>query len=61
MQNALTLDVAQVFETYTYTGGIKEGRFSFSTAVGLFQSVVGFALILITNSVARKFGEGGLW
>ena len=61
MQNALTSEVAEVFETYTYTVGIREGRFSFSTAVGLFQSVVGFTLILITNAVARKFGEGGLW
>jgi putative aldouronate transport system permease protein len=61
MQNALNLDVAEVFETYTYKVGLREGRFSFSTAVGLFQSLVGFVLIFTTNRAAKKFGEGGLW
>jgi putative aldouronate transport system permease protein len=61
MQNALNIEVSEVFETYTYKVGIREGRFSFSTAVGLFQSIVGFILIMITNQAARRFGEGGLW
>ncbi|GHU59399.1 protein LplB [Spirochaetia bacterium] len=61
MQNALNSEVSEVLETYTYKVGLREGRFSFSTAVGLFQSVVGFVLIFITNKLSRKFGEGGLW
>ena len=61
MQNALNIDVSEVFETYTYKVGIREGRFSFSTAVGLFQSTVGLVLILATNFMSRKLGEGGLW
>ncbi|MDR1061973.1 MAG: ABC transporter permease subunit [Clostridiales bacterium] len=61
LQNALNADVSEVFETYTYKVGLVEGRFPFSTAVGLFQSAVGLALIMITNFAARKAGEGGLW
>ena len=55
--------VADVFETYTYRMGLMEGRLSFSTAVGLFQSVVGLILVLTTNKVAQKIGEGegALW
>jgi putative aldouronate transport system permease protein len=61
MQNALNIEVSEVFETYTYKVGLREGRFSFSTAVGLFQSAVGFVLIFVTNKLSKKFGEGGLW
>ncbi|MDR1440350.1 MAG: ABC transporter permease subunit, partial [Clostridiales bacterium] len=61
LQNALNAEVSEVFETYTYKVGLLEGRFPFSTAVGLFQSAVGLVLILITNFAARKAGEGGLW
>ena len=61
MQNALNSEVSEVFETYTYKVGLREGRFSLSSAIGLFQNAVGFILILLTNNAARRFGEGGLW
>ena len=61
LQNALNSDVAEVIETYTYRVGLREGRFSFSSAVGLFQSVIGFILIFLTNWFSRRIGEGGLW
>lgn len=61
MQNALVSEVAEIFETYTYTVGLKEGRFSFATAVGIFQSVVGCVLLFITNITSKKIGGNGLW
>ncbi len=61
MQNALTLDVSEILETYTYKVGLRENRFAFAAAVGLFQSVVGFILIYATNFLSRKIGDGGLW
>lgn len=61
LYNPLVYEVADVFETFTYRVGIREGRFSFATAVGIFQSVVGLILISVTNFLSRKFGEGGLW
>ena len=61
LYSPLVYDVADVFETFTYRTGLREGRFSFATAVGMFQSVVGLVLIYTTNFISRKFGEGGLW
>ncbi len=61
MQNALVSEVAEIFETYTYQVGLKEGRYSFASAVGIFQSVVGCILLFITNFTAKKIGGSGLW
>ncbi|MDF2647636.1 MAG: protein lplB, partial [Paenibacillus sp.] len=60
LYNPMTYSVADVFETYTYRVGLLEGRLSFTAAVGLFKSVVGLAMILIANRVARIFGKS-LW
>ena len=61
LYSPLVYEVADVFETYTYRVGIREGRFSFATAVGLFQSLIGLVLILTTNALARRYGESSLW
>lgn len=62
LQNPLVLDVADVFETYTYRLGLIEGRYDIATAIGLFQSVIGFIFILSANKIAKKFSDGGaLW
>jgi len=60
LYNPMTYAVADVFETYTYRVGLLEGRLSFSAAVGLFKSVVGFILIIGANRVARWFDKS-LW
>ena len=59
--NTITLDVGEVFETYTYRIGLRGGRFSYSTAVGLFQSVVGFVMITLANKFSKKIGESSLY
>jgi len=61
MLNALNREVGEVFDTYVYTSGIQKGQFSFSTAVGLFKSVVGLILVLGANYLAKKFGEEGIY
>lgn len=61
MMNALNREVAEVFDTYVYALGITQGAFSYSTAVGLFKSVIGVTLVLGTNWLAKKFGESGLY
>ena len=61
LQNAMTIEVVEVFEVYSYTVGLKEGRYSFSTAVGLFTSVIGCVLLFITNYFSRKVRGYGLW
>ena len=61
LYNPITYETADVITTYVYRKGILEGSFSFSTAVGLFNSVLNFALLYIANTVSRKAGEGSLW
>ncbi len=61
MKNGAVSEVGDVFDTYVYRLGIQQGQFSFSTAVGLFKSVIGLVLVLIANSLTRRFGEEGVY
>ena len=61
LYNPITYETADVITTYVYRKGIAEGSFSFSTAVGLFNSVLNFILLIIANGLSRKTGEGSLW
>ncbi|TLS48262.1 sugar ABC transporter permease [Paenibacillus antri] len=54
MQNSMTQDEANVLQIYAYDMGIVLGRFSYGTAVGLFQSIVAFALMFTANFTSRK-------
>lgn len=60
-QNNLVMKVADVIATYVYRVGIKGLQFSLTTAVGLFQSVVGVFFLLMANWLSRKLGERGIW
>lgn len=61
LQNPLVLDVGEILDTYVYKVGIMQGRYSYSTAVGLFKSVVGFILIITTNWTAKKVSKQGIF
>lgn len=61
MTNALNRNVADVFDTYVYMLGITQGAYSYSTAVGMFKSVVGVVLVFSTNKLAKYFGQSGLY
>ena len=61
MRNDLNLVRAEVFDTYIYTKGIRAGQYSFSSAAGMFKSVVGMILVLASDKVAKLFGESGLY
>lgn len=61
MLNAINRDVGEVFDTYVYAVGIQQGQFSYSAAVGLFKSVVGLVLVMGANTLAKKFGEEGIY
>jgi putative aldouronate transport system permease protein len=56
-----TYEVADVIGTYVYRLGIVGGEFSYTTAVGLFLSVIGFALTFAANKVSNKLTDFGLW
>lgn len=61
LQNPLNLPVSDVFETFVYRIGLVQGDFSYSTAVGLFKSVVGLVMIVAANKIAKRFGEEGVY
>ncbi|MEF2245939.1 MULTISPECIES: ABC transporter permease [unclassified Paenibacillus] len=60
LQNSAVSEVADVISTYIYTVGIQRGQFSLTTAMGLFESLVGFMLVILANTIARKYNQG-LW
>ncbi|MNZ83014.1 putative multiple-sugar transport system permease YteP [compost metagenome] len=61
LQNQSVLDVADVISTYVYRVGLQNMNYSYTTALGLFQSIIGLALVISVNQLIRRFGERGLW
>lgn len=63
MQNSVNNSVSEVISTYVYKQGIGAGfpDYSYSTAVGLFNSVISFALVVFTNTCSRKLGGSSMW
>lgn len=59
--NVLVQDVSDVISTFVYRVGLQSGKFSVGTAVGLFQSVISVVMVLLSNFVANKCGEEGIW
>jgi putative aldouronate transport system permease protein len=60
MQNSLNLGASQVISTYVYTVGIKSSQFSFGSAVGLFNTLINFIFLIITNKIAKRVSGTGL-
>lgn len=59
--NTLVRDFSDVISTYVYRVGLQSFRLTIATAVGLFQSVVGVVFLYITNFLAKKIGEDGIF
>jgi putative aldouronate transport system permease protein len=60
LQNAAVNEIADVIQTYTYRIGIQQGRYSLTTAIGIFQSVVGMILILTANQISKKLTDNSI-
>jgi putative aldouronate transport system permease protein len=61
MYNPLTYDTADVISTFVYRKGILEASYSYTTAVGLFNAVIAFLLVIISNSISKRVSETKLW
>lgn len=60
--NSVTKPVAEVIETYVYAIGLGEGsQFSYSTAISLMQTLIGFIMVWLTNKLSQKTTEYSLW
>ncbi len=61
LYNGSTYETADVISTYVYRRGILGNDFSYATAVGLFQAVIGVILIVSANKISQKVSETSLW
>ena len=61
LQNPLNLPNSEVIATYVYKIGLINASFSFGAAVGLFNSVINFTLVVAINAIARRVSEHSLW
>ncbi|WP_135554411.1 ABC transporter permease [Paenibacillus cymbidii] len=61
MLNSGNRHVGEVFDTYVYTSGLLGAQFSYSTAVGLFKSVISLILVVAANRAAKAIGEEGVY
>ena len=61
MYNEATYETADVISTYLYGRAFKSGDYSFSAAVGLFNSVINFTIIQVFNKISAKVSEVSLW
>ncbi|NBC73002.1 ABC transporter permease subunit [Paenibacillus sacheonensis] len=61
MQNDLNLDSSEVVSTYVYKKGLIGAQISFGAAVGLFNSVINFTLLVLVNGLSRRCSETSLW
>ncbi|WP_036717247.1 ABC transporter permease subunit [Paenibacillus sp. JCM 10914] len=63
MQNPLNMRTSEVIDTYVYKVGLASQamNYSYSAAIGLFKSVIGFLLIITVNQIARKTNQASLW
>ena len=61
MQNPLNAEVSEIIATYIYKVGLVSGQYGFSTAVGLFNSVINCILLLSVNKIAKKMGHSSIW
>ena len=61
MYNPSIYSTSDVIGTYVYRRGILNGEYSFASAVGFFQSIIGLLLVLLANRIARETSKTGLW
>ena len=61
LQTPLTYETSDIISTFVYRKGFQDMDYGYSTAVGLFNSIINCMLIIIANAISRKFSETSLW
>ena len=59
--NPILYETGDVFATYVYRVGLGQGKFSYTTAVELFNTLIGLVLLVLANKISKKLTEEGLW
>ena len=58
LQTDLNLGASEIIATYVYKKGLLDGNYSYSTAVGLFNTVINLVLLITVNKVVEKMNDG---
>ncbi|MDF2673986.1 MAG: transporter permease subunit [Clostridiales bacterium] len=61
MQNSLNMSSSDVISTFIYRYGVQQGEYSYTAAVGLFNSLINFTVLILANTVAKRKSESSLW
>ena len=61
MYNPTVYSVAEIIDTYVYSTGIVKGKYSLATAMGLFKSVIGATLVIVSNKILKKMKMPTVW
>lgn len=59
--STLTYETSEVISTFIYRRGLENGEFSFTTAVGIFNSIINFTLLFFANKISKRISETSLW
>lgn len=61
LQNPLNTDASEIISTYVYKVGLLGAQFSYSTAIGLFNTICNLILLITVNTISAKINETSLW
>lgn len=61
LQNPLNLETSTVISTYVYEIGLVSGQWSYSAAIGLFNTLVNLSMVILVNFIARRLSQASLW
>jgi len=61
MQNSVNTSTSEIISSFIYKNGIQKGQFSYSAAVGIFNSIINFILLISANTVSKKVTKTSLW
>jgi len=61
LMNDANREAAEVISTFVYQKGLVEASYGYSTAVGLFNSIICLIFLVLANTISRKFSETSLW
>jgi len=61
LQNGMNLSTSEIIGTLVYKSGMVDMQYSYSTAVGLFQTIINVIILLTVNKIAGKLSETSLW
>jgi multiple sugar transport system permease protein/putative aldouronate transport system permease protein len=61
MQNSINMATSEVISTFVYKVGLQNANYSFSTAVGVFNSVIAFILMISVNQISKKLTDTSVW